>query len=86
MHLKQDKIFYNYYGNATPQIRGDLFVTDIQVWKSINQITTDKSKERDANVYIDLSSIGLGGSYPSNLRDTLSTTEPGKTEQEDLLY
>ena len=76
---KTQKLFFNYYGKTTPEIRGDLLVTDIQVWKSINQITTDKSKERDANAYIDLPSIGVGGAYPQNLRDTLSNTEPGKT-------
>ena len=51
---KTGKVFYNYYGNPTPQVNSALLVTDIQVWKSLNQITTDKSKERDANVYIDL--------------------------------
>ena len=77
---KTGKIFYNYYGNPTPLVDPGLLVTDIQVWKSLSQITTDKSKERDANVYIDLPPIAVGGSYPQSLRDTLSNTEPGKTD------
>ena len=76
---KTQKIFFNYYGKTTPTINGDLLVTDIQVWKSINQITTDKSKERDANVYIELSSIGLNETYPDGLREILPSTEPGQT-------
>ncbi|HCY77178.1 MAG TPA: cell surface protein SprA [Ignavibacteriales bacterium] len=77
---KTQKIFYNYYGKPTPEVRGDLLVTDIQVWKSLNQITTDKSKERDANVYIDLYPVGVTDSYPQSLRDTLSNTVPGKSD------
>lgn len=74
---RTQKIFENYYGKPTPEVRGDLLVTDIQVWKSINVITTDKSKERDANVYIDLYDIGVGEVYPQNWRDELPTTTPG---------
>ena len=77
---KTGKVFYNYYGKPTPEIRSDLLVTDIQVWKSLNQITTDKSKERDANVYIDLDPVAVGQPYNENLRDTLSNTVPGKTD------
>ena len=71
-------IFNNYYGNPTPQVRGDLQVVDIQVWKSINQITTDRSKERDANVYIDLPSINVGQSYDESLRDSNVVPVEGK--------
>jgi cell surface protein SprA len=77
---KTQKIFADYYGSPTPRVNSDLLVTDIQVWKSINVITTDKSKERDANVYINLNPIGVLESYPDNLRDTLSNTIPGETD------
>ncbi len=63
-------VFNNYYGKATPEVRGDLLVVDIQVWKSINQISTDRSKERDANVYINLPDIPVGGSYNESYRDS----------------
>lgn len=62
-------VFNNYYGNPTPQVRSDLLVVDIQVWKSIDQITTDRSKERNANVYIDLPQKPAGG-YDESYRDS----------------
>ncbi len=77
---KSTKVFFNYFGNPTPQVDPAILVADIQVWKSLNQITTDKSKERDANVYINLDPIAVGGAYPENLRETLSNTEPGLTD------
>ncbi len=77
---KTQKIFANYYGRPTPQVNGNLLVTDIQVWKSINVITTDKSKERDANVYINLYPIGVLESYPDTLRNILANTIPGETD------
>ncbi len=54
-------VFNNYYGSPTPQVSSDLLVVDIQVWKSINQITTDRSKERNANVFINLPEKPAGG-------------------------
>ena len=77
---KTEKIFFDYYGNPTPQVRSDLMVTDIQVWKSTNQISTDKSKERNANVYIDLDHVAVGQAYDESLRATLSNTVPGKID------
>jgi len=77
---KTGKVFYDYYGNPTPQVNSALLVTDIQVWKSLSQITTDKSKERDANVYIDLPSVAVGQAYDESLRQILSSTEPGITD------
>ncbi len=71
-------VFNDYYGNPTPRVRGDLQVVDIQVWKSINQITTDRSKERDANVYIDLPRINVGESYNESLRDSNVVPVEGK--------
>lgn len=63
-------VFNNYYGNATPVVIENLKIVDIQVWKSINQITSDHSKERYANAYISLNSISEGQSYPDELRDS----------------
>lgn len=77
---KTGKVFYNYYGNPTPQVNSALLVTDLQVWKSLNQVTTDKSKERDANVYIDLDPVAVGQPYPESLRETISSTVPGQTD------
>ncbi|MFZ1518001.1 MAG: cell surface protein SprA [Ignavibacteriaceae bacterium] len=77
---KTQKIFYNYYGNPTPQVNSSLLVTDIQVWKTAPPFTVDNSKERNANVYIDLYDIGVGEVYPPNFREELSNTEPGKTD------
>lgn len=74
------KIFENYYGKPTPEVRSDMLVTQIEVWKSINVISTDKSKERNANVFIDLDDIGVGETYPQRYRDTLSNTIPGKSD------
>ncbi|MBK7630274.1 MAG: cell surface protein SprA [Ignavibacteriales bacterium] len=72
---KTSKVFYNYYGNPTPQVNSSLLVTDIQVWKSVIQYTLDNSKERFANAYINLDPNSVGQLlYPDNLRsDTVST-------------
>ena len=78
---KTEKIFENFYGKPTPTlVRGDLLVTQLQVWKSINQITIDKSKERQANVYIDLGVLPQGG-YADSLSDQNITPIPGKTDK-----
>lgn len=74
------KIFENYYGKPTPEINSNMLVTQIEVWKSINVISPDRSKERNANVYIDLPEIGVGEVYAQSYRDDLSNTIPGKTD------
>jgi cell surface protein SprA len=71
-------VFNDYYGSATPIVHPDLFVTDIQVWKSVNVITSDRSQERNANVYINLDPIAVGGSYPNALRDSSVIPVPGQ--------
>ena len=71
------KVFENYFSKATPEVIGELMVTDIQVWKSNNQYTVDKSKERLANVWIDLPSIPVGGSYSQTYRDTILNPQGG---------
>lgn len=77
---KTRKIFFNYYGNPTPGIISELQVTNFEVWKSINIPTTDKSKERNANVYIDLAPIGLTESYSQYLRDSLTNPILGESD------
>ncbi|HQF42941.1 MAG TPA: cell surface protein SprA, partial [Ignavibacteriaceae bacterium] len=74
------KIFENYYGKPNPEIRSDMLVTDIQVWKSINIMTPNKANERNANVFIDLRDVGVGEVYPQNYRNDLSNPTPGKTD------
>ncbi len=73
-------IFNQYYGSATPIYTQDYYVKDIQVWKSINVPTIDRSKERFANAYIHLNPIDTSGSYPDNLREDLSNPIPGQEE------
>ncbi|MCJ7553108.1 MAG: cell surface protein SprA [Ignavibacteriaceae bacterium] len=73
-------LFNRYYGSPTPEIDNNYFVKDIQVWKSINVINIDKSKERDANAYINLTSIPLNGAYDENLRNDIENPSPGEEE------
>ena len=70
-------VFNDYYGNTTPQVHSDLIVVDIQVWKSIAQITTDKSKERNANVFIDLPKL-TSNEYDISYRDSNLTPVEGE--------
>jgi cell surface protein SprA len=73
-------LFNNYFGQPTPQVTTNFLVTDIEVWKSINIITADKSKEREANVYINLDPINENQTYPQNFRDTLTSTVAGQID------
>lgn len=73
-------LFNGYYGSATPTIQTERTIVDIQVWKSINVITADNSKERNANVYINLSPIGSGGKYDDVLREDIDNPTAGKVE------
>jgi cell surface protein SprA len=73
-------VFNDYYGNATPIVHSDLVVVDIQVWKSVIQYTTNPN-ERNANVYINLDRINVGGSYPDALRDSSVVPVDGKVAQ-----
>jgi cell surface protein SprA len=77
---KTQKIFENYYGSPTPQVISDLLVTDIQVWKSISHITPDNSKQRYANVFIDLPPKTQANYDPSYSTDSLNVIY-GKNDQ-----
>ncbi|MCX8106013.1 MAG: cell surface protein SprA, partial [Ignavibacterium album] len=76
----QLNIFNNYYGNPTPQVNNQYVITEIQVWKSIATITTDKSREREANAYINLPAISRNQQYPDSYRQPLDNPEPGIEE------
>ncbi len=71
-------LFEEYYSNVTPSVNNTYLVTEIEVWKSINIISLDKSKERIANCYINLPPIGPGGVYPDTLRDDIEDLVPGQ--------
>ena len=56
-------LFYKYYANSPPIVNEQYTIVDIQVWKSVNVITPDNSKERNANVYINLPALSKGQTY-----------------------
>ena len=72
-------MFEKYYFNATPIEVPQYRVKDIEVWKSINTIGRDPSKERQANAYINLPSKYAGETYDSTYRN-LSDPQPGESE------
>ena len=74
-------IFENYYANSTPNIvaNGEYTIKDIEVWKSINTIGRDPSRERQANAYINLPTLDAGQTYPKSYR-TLDNPVPGQSE------
>ncbi|MFI5237546.1 MAG: cell surface protein SprA, partial [Ignavibacteriales bacterium] len=71
-------LFENFYSQIPAQVDPDYQVNEIEVWKSINVITADKSKERYANCLIDLPPLPPGG-YPDTLKSPLDPV-PGKVE------
>jgi cell surface protein SprA len=73
-------IFSNYFGSPIPIVNNNYLVTEVQVWKSINVISTDKSREREANAFIDLPAISRNQSYPANFREPLTNPIPGIQE------
>ncbi len=73
-------IFNNYYGNPTPQVNNQYLITEIQVWKSISTITTDKSREREANAFISLPPISRNQQYPDSYRQPLDNPVSGIEE------
>jgi cell surface protein SprA len=74
-------LFTSYFFELTPQSNPNLFVNEIEVWKSINVITSDKSKERFANAYLDLQPLDPDSSkYPNSLREPIDNPVLGKEE------
>ena len=75
-------LFENYYNNTNPQVDTSLQVTEIEVWKSNNQIIADQSKIRYANCYINLPILqSFVGGYPDSLSNT-SQFDPIAGQQE----
>ncbi|MBT8379591.1 MAG: cell surface protein SprA [Ignavibacteria bacterium] len=74
-------IFENFYSNIPAQVSPEVQINEIEVWKSINVITADKSKERFANCYIDLPVLPVGqNTYADSLREPLENPIQGKEE------
>ncbi|GAB4290348.1 MAG: cell surface protein SprA [Ignavibacteriaceae bacterium] len=76
-------LFENYYGSPTPLVDQQYYVNDIEVWKSVNVTTGDRSKERIANAYINLEPLLEGQDYDdvdTSLRQDLTNPIPGLQE------
>ena len=73
-------LFRQYFFNVPSIVNNNLFVNEIEVWKSINVITSDKSNERSANAYLNLEPISPGGRYPDSLRKKIENPVLGKEE------
>lgn len=72
-------IFSDYYGSATAIIHEQYRVTNIEVWKSVNNTIINTATERKANAYIDLPALKAGQSYPDYMRNEITPT-PGQSE------
>lgn len=70
-------LFYRYYGNPEPSHNQQLFVKNIEVWKSIAQ-TLRNPNERNAVAYINLPSVVLGQRYADSLRNENLQEVPGE--------
>ena len=73
-------LFNDYYGKSVSVVHPELTIVDIQVWKSINVITPDNSKERNANVYINLPALAKGQTYNDALREDIDNPTAGEVE------
>ena len=76
--------FQNHYGHSIAILnQNNLFwtVKDIQVWKSVNTITVDQSKERFVNAYMHLPPLTKATSpnlvYNDSLRQQINNPTPG---------
>ncbi|MCL5031380.1 MAG: cell surface protein SprA [Bacteroidetes bacterium] len=77
-------IFYDYYGNAVPTTNTYYNVNYIEVWKSVNTQTIDKSKERQVNAYLNLppmtKSTDPNLTYSGNYSSDTVNPVPGQIE------
>ncbi|HSP87614.1 MAG TPA: cell surface protein SprA, partial [Ignavibacteriaceae bacterium] len=71
-------LFNRYYGRSTPEVISNYQVVDIQVWKSIEIITSDRSKERNANAFINLEGLPANVSYNDTARRELENPVGGE--------
>lgn len=70
-----------YFSSPDPIVVQRYYVNDIQVWKSINVTTPDRSKERNANAYINLLPINVNGTYHDSLRADIENPKAGEQEK-----
>ncbi len=71
--------FNDYYGKPTPIVHQDYRVVNIEVWKSVNVVTFDRTKQRRGNAYMNLPALSQGGTYSEQYsKDT--TGIPGLLE------
>jgi cell surface protein SprA len=73
-------LFYKYYGKPNPEVDPTKRIVDIQVWKSVNGLTIDRSKERRANAYINLPARTANQKYSDSLRADIANPVPGQIE------
>jgi len=74
-------VFSAYYFNIPSQVDLNLQINEIEIWKSINVISSDRSKERNANCYINLPPLGLlQTTYDDSLKDAIPNPVPGDEE------
>ncbi len=78
-------LFNRYYNNATPDIDPRYTIVDIQVWKSIIGFTQDRSRERNANAWIELPPLGAGEIYDPSYRADLENPVGGEQAAERFL-
>ena len=78
-------IFSSYYGSSTPVINEKYRVTDIEVWKSVNNAIINTATERKANAYINLPAIKAEEAIRI-VGETLLYPILGKLRQGDLYY
>ncbi len=77
---KNLNIFYKYYGSSSPEILPQYYIVKMEVWKSTQTYTPDKSKERQVNAYIDLPAINGSQQYPASYRQDIPNPIPGQEE------
>jgi cell surface protein SprA len=72
-------LFNKYFGNAVPVIDPAYRVVDIQVWKSIQTIVGNRSRERYANAFINLNGKLANQTYPDSLYAEIGNPIPGQS-------
>jgi cell surface protein SprA len=70
--------FNNYYGKSVPSVNQNYKLIQIQVWKSLNTVLVDLSKERNVNAWLNLPNCPVGGTYSvDSLRTSNFVSYPG---------
>ncbi len=74
-------LFRRYFASSVPEIDEQYRVVDIQVWKSINIVTPDRSRERFANAFINLDPKTQPNlTYDEFFRRDIENPVPGEEE------